>query len=323
MPGQTPPRVVAQRLVPQRFARYARTPGYNAAINARQFGGTPETANDGGYDTFKVPAIVPDELFDDALDIAVGGLTFAVRHARGETEDQAWVWCEQRRVLCTGDLFINAAPNAGNPQKVQRYPWDWAVGLRAMRACEAASLCPGHGGPIVRDAAKVARVLDETATYLETIVERTLAVLEDGAPPHVDVVREVPLPRSESPWLRAMYDEPEFIVRTVIRWFGGWWSGRPSELKPASRKAVAREIAQLAGGARVLAARARDIAAAGDAALACHLADYALEAEPGDAQVRETVALLYDARADGEAALMSENLFRSAAAYARAGRPFR
>ncbi len=36
------------------------------------------------------------------------------------------------QVLCTGDLFIWATPNCGNPQKVQRYPVQWAAALRAM-----------------------------------------------------------------------------------------------------------------------------------------------------------------------------------------------
>ena len=39
--------------------------------------------------------------------------------------------------------------------------------------------------------------------------------------------------------------------------------------------------------------------------------------------VRKRVAALYRARADEEEGLMAENLFRSAAAYAEDGRPFR
>ena len=35
-------------------------------------------------------------------------------------------------MLLPGDLFIWVFPNAGNPQKVQRYPDDWAVALRKM-----------------------------------------------------------------------------------------------------------------------------------------------------------------------------------------------
>ncbi|MBV8449132.1 MAG: hypothetical protein JO124_14220, partial [Hyphomicrobiales bacterium] len=60
----------------------------------------------------------------------------------------------------------------------------------------------------------------------------------------------------------------------------------------------------------------------GDLRLACHLADYALEAEPVDSEVQKGVAALYERRADAEGGLMSENLFRSAAVYAAKGRPF-
>jgi alkyl sulfatase BDS1-like metallo-beta-lactamase superfamily hydrolase len=252
----------------------------------------------------------------------VGGITFELFHARGETDDHTWVFCPDRGVLCPGDLIIWAVPNAGNPQKVQRYPWDWAQALRAMAAKQPRTLAPGHGGPVVDDPALVARILLETADFLELIVERTLAVLEAGSPPHVDVVRRVELPRSESPWLQPIYDEAEFIVRNVIRYFGGWYSGRPSELKPAPRAAVAGSLAGLAGGADVLVAEARRRADAGDLVLACHLADYALEAAPDDAGVQSAAAELYDRRAEAETSLMAINLFRSAAAYAREGRPY-
>jgi len=108
----------------------------------------------------------------------------------------------------------------------------------------------------------------------------------------------------------------------VIRYYGGWWSGRPSELKPAARAAVATELASLAGGAAALAARATALAESGELATACHLADLALEADASDPAVREAVASLYERRAAGESSLMARNLFRSAAAYAREGRPF-
>ena len=55
---------------------------------------------------------------------------FELHHARGETDDHIWVWVPERKVLCTGDLFIWASPNCGNPQKVQRYAIEWARALR-------------------------------------------------------------------------------------------------------------------------------------------------------------------------------------------------
>ena len=57
---------------------------------------------------------------------------FELHHDKGETDDATWVWHADRKVLCTGDLFIWASPNCGNPQKVQRYPQEWAEALRKM-----------------------------------------------------------------------------------------------------------------------------------------------------------------------------------------------
>jgi glyoxylase-like metal-dependent hydrolase (beta-lactamase superfamily II) len=322
--GQPPPRVIGHRNMPARFARYARTAGHNRALNARQFGGAADLgAPQSPYDTFRPPPIGPDTLYDTAITFEVGGLTFEVFHAKGETDDHSWLFCEERSVLVTGDLFIWGVPNAGNPQKAQRYPWEWAAALRVMAARHPRSLCPGHGGPVIHDPELIQRMLLETATFLELIVERTLAALESGSPPHVDIVRSVELPVSSSPWLQPVYDEQEFIVRNVLRHFGGWFSGRPSELKPASRKSVADEIVSLSGGTEHLLSRARQLAEQGELPLACHLLDYALEAAPDDAAVQLTVAELYERRAAAEESLMAINLFRSAAVYARNGRPFR
>ena len=323
VPDQAPPRVIAHRAAAHRFTRYVRTSAYNTAINIRQFGGAvPEHGSLGGV-VFSEPAVPPNTYYDDELSITVGGLSFELHHARGETDDATWVWCPERRVLCPGDLFIWAVPNCGNPQKVQRYPWDWAVALRAMAACEPRSLCPGHGGPVVNDPAKIQRMLLETADYLEYIVTQTLDALNDGAPPHVDILHRVQIPSSDAPWLQPIYDEGEFIVRNLIRYFGGWWSGRPSELKPAARRALAGEIVALAGGPAALVSRAQQQAQQGDLRVACHLADFALEAAPADPAVQEAVAAIYEQRAKSETSLMAANLFASAAAYARAGRPFR
>jgi glyoxylase-like metal-dependent hydrolase (beta-lactamase superfamily II) len=320
--GQARPRVVAHRDMPARFARYERTAGHNRAINARQFGGTVDMA-EAGLESFHAPEIAPDTLYERRHELEVGGVRFEVHHCRGETDDHSFVWCPDRGVLCPGDLFIWAVPNAGNPQKVQRYPWDWAAGLRAMAALGAESLCPGHGGPVVRDAKTIRRMLEDTAELLETIVERTLEVLNAGSPPHVDIVHRVRLPVRQAPWLQPVYDEAEFIVRNVIRYFGGWWSGRPSELKPAPRSRVADEICALAGGARKLLARAEALVRDGDLRAACHLADYALEAAPQDRELAHRVAEIYERRARSETSLMAINLFSSAAAYAREGRAFR
>jgi len=76
MPGQAAPRVVAHRAVPDRFARYVQTAGHNAAVNARQFGGTVNVANGAAYESFRVAPTPPTLLYDDSLQIDVGGVGF-------------------------------------------------------------------------------------------------------------------------------------------------------------------------------------------------------------------------------------------------------
>ncbi len=139
--GWRPPRVVAHEAITARFERYVETAGYNGIINQRQFG-TQEPFWPTRYR-------YPDETYRTRLDLDVGGERFELHHARGETDDHTWVWAPERKVLCTGDLFIWASPNCGNPQKAQRYAIEWARALESMAALEPEVLLPGHGLPIV------------------------------------------------------------------------------------------------------------------------------------------------------------------------------
>jgi alkyl sulfatase BDS1-like metallo-beta-lactamase superfamily hydrolase len=117
----------------------------------------------------------------------------------------------------------------------------------------------------------------------------------------------------ERPYLRPVYDEPEFVVRNIWRLYGGWYDGLPSRLKPAPDADVARELAALAGGPAALAARATELADVGDLRLAAHLADWAAFAAPEDATVHAARAAVYDLRVAAEASTMSKGVFRWAA----------
>ncbi|THE63684.1 MBL fold metallo-hydrolase [Salinadaptatus halalkaliphilus] len=322
---QESPRIIAHEAMPKRWARYERTAEHNDALNARQFGGAVSAADDWYEEesNFRTPDLTPTVLYDDELTIEVGDTAFEIHHGRGETDDHSWVYCPDRDVVCTGDFFISMAPNAGNPQKVQRYPEAWATALREIAALEPRHLCPGHGSAVVDDPAGIRTRLEETAAYLESIVEQTLEALNNGSPPHVDIAHAVDPPDTESPWLDEIYDESEFIVRNLLRLYGGWWTGRPSELKPAPRQDVAKEMAALAGGPTELIDRAESLWADDQHRVATHLVDYAVEVAPEDERIQERAADLYDARAEREDSLMAANLYRSAAAYADAGRPFR
>ena len=300
--GWRAPRVVAHEALPARFDRYVLTAGHNEIVNQRQFS-MPDLRWPREYR-------YPDVTYRDRLELSVGGLDLALTHCRGETDDHTWTWIPSRKVLCSGDLFIWASPNAGNPQKVQRYPREWAAGLRAMASLGAELLLPGHGVPIA-GADRIRQALTETAELLEHLHDETVAMMNSGA--RLDeIVHTVRAPAHllERPYLRPVYDEPEFVVRNVWRLYGGWWDGDPSRLKPAPAASLAAEIASLAGGAERLAARALELAAAGDLRLAGHLSELAVQAAPTSGEAQAAHAAVYAQRAEVEASTMSTGVFR-------------
>ena len=302
--GRPRPRIVGHRNVAARFTRYQCTNGYNALINARQFGIAPAWPQD--YDA-------PDLVYDTTLTFTAGEVSLELTHARGETDDHTWIWWAERRILWTGDQFIWVTPNAGNPQKVQRYAGEWAASLRAMRTREPELLIPGHGVPIV-GRARVAQALEDTAEWLETLEHETLARMNAGATLD-EIVAEVrpPARLATRPYLQAVYDEPEYVVRNVWRLYGGWWDGIASHLKPAREAEIGHEVARLAGGIERLVARAEELAAAGDLALAGHLVDWAVAADPDARAAHAARAAIYAARAKDAAALMTRGIFTAAA----------
>lgn len=338
--GWHPPVVVAHEALPPRFDRYIRTAGYNAIINRRQF---------------QVPGLqwptkyrYPDRTYSDRLDLEVGGVAFQLHHAKGETDDHTWTWVEEHKTLCCGDLFIWASPNAGNPQKVQRFPGEWAAALREMLKLDPEILLPGHGFPVI-GADRVRRALTDTAELLESLLEQTLALMNEGA--RLDeILHTVEAPRHllERPYLAPVYDEPEFVVRNIWRLYGGWYDGDPSTLKPARNRALAVELASLAGGAAALADRARALADAGLAGaggaagavgtgdggsagaaegtgagltrpfspelrLAGHLAEMAMLADPGDPGIRRAHSEVFALMAAAASSTMAKGIYSWAA----------
>ncbi|MDJ0851331.1 MAG: alkyl sulfatase dimerization domain-containing protein [Myxococcota bacterium] len=303
--GRPPVRIVAHEKCPARFDRYQLTNGYNGHINARQF--------DFPRPVFPKDYRYPDETLAGERSLEVGGARVDLFHDKGETDDAIWAWLPERKAIYTGDLFIWAAPNCGNPQKAQRYPREWAAALRRMAQLEPEQLFPGHGPPIL-GAARVARALSEAAELLETITEQTLGMMNDGATLD-DIVHGVKLPEAllERPYLRPIYDDPVFIVRNLWRLYGGWYDGNPARLKPSRDVDLARALAAAAGGARHLAERAEEACADGDLALACELAEFAWRAEPDDDKTRGVRALVYRTRAKAESSLMAKSIYNAAA----------
>lgn len=302
--GSPPPRLIAHENAITRFRRYIETAPHNARINKRQYSRVD----------FAWPTVypIPDLLVRDRLDITIGTSTFEIRHGRGETDDHLWVWNEQRKAVVAGDFVIWASPNAGNPQKVQRYAGDWAQALREMLK-QAPEIVVGGHGPILEGRDVVDTYLGDTAAWLQSLHDQTIKLLNSGA--RLDEILhsvKPPMELGNRPFLQPNYDDPEFVVRNIVRLVGGWWDGNPAHLKPARDAELAKELCELAGGPQAMAERAKALADRGELRLAGHLAEYAVLAGGGSAAhvVRAAVNL---ARVKAEPSQMAKGIFKDAA----------
>jgi len=297
------PQIVAQENCVERFHRYRLMHGQNARINQRQFG-LPEPMFPNDFDW-------PTLLVRDQLTQRVGSLDVRYRAARGETDDALWVWVPERRYLFTGDLVIWQAPNCGNPQKVQRYPEHWADALETMAGLGAEWLFPGHG-LVIHGEAAIRTFLTDTARYLRVLIDQVRARLNAGETPD-DIVHAVqPDPElSTRSYLQATYDHPQFIVRNLLRLWGGWWNGNAADLLPAPTAAQAREIASLAGGVGGIVTRGRALLDTGDATMASHLAEWATRAAPDDRDAQALKRDVYARRLSDADCLMARGIFRA------------
>ena len=314
--GHRAPRVIGHEAVAPRFERYRATNGYNIDINQRQFGGISKRTGlevGGGRQFLHEDVLWPTDEFRQDLTLDVGGLTFEMHHAKGETDDHLWAWIPEHRALCVGDLVTWVFPNCGNPQKVQRYPLEWAQALREMITYDADWLLPAHGLP-VQGSERVNTVLGDLADALELLTRETVEMMNAGEPLDA-IVHSVTVPDDliTRPWMQPVYDEPEFVVRNLWRLYGGWWDKNPANLKPAPEAAFAGEIVGLVGGAEAMTARAQEVAATGDFRLACQLIELAVQAEPDSTIAHGARAEIYQARRDVEFSLMAKGIYAGAA----------
>jgi alkyl sulfatase BDS1-like metallo-beta-lactamase superfamily hydrolase len=289
------------------FDRYRKTRGWNAAINIRQFAFPVERFSWPEHYRY------PDVAHATGVTFRSGDLTFELRAARGETDDATWAWVPEKRLLFTGDLFIWAVPNAGNPQKVQRFCGEWAAALREMAGLNPETLIPGHGMPIF-GADRAAQALGDTADLLDSLESQVLTLMNTGAT--LDrVLHEVVLPAHllEKPYLRPVYDHPQFLLRNIWRLYGGWYDGEPDNLLPAPRAEQAREWVALSGGIDRVVDRALQLVDEGNARLACHVIEFAILADPASTAAHDARSTVYEAHSNAQTSSMARNILNHAA----------
>ena len=307
--GDPQPGVVGHANVEPRFDRYDLTHGYNAIINARQFGRTG-LINEDDNPLWPRDWVRPTTIVREQATTRVGDLRIELHHSLGETDDHLWGWIPDLEAVLAGDFLTWVFPNAGNPQKVQRYPREWAAALRDMAARKPKLLLPAHGLPI-GGADLVGQVLDDVADVLETLVADVLELMNAGA--QLDTIVNtvaVDPDRLARPYLMPIYDEPEFVVRNIWRMYGGWYDGNPARLKPPSDRARSPpRWPRWPAAPSQLTARALACSDADDHRLACQLVEWAVAADPDDGAVHEARAEIYRRRRRAESSLMAKGIY--------------
>ena len=286
--GELPQNIIAHENTIDWFKRYPRLRGLYSRHYQQQLKDWPDCEAD---------FIWPTQTYKDTLELQIGGETFLLRHHRGETDDATWVWVPERKVLCTGDFYIQMLPNVGNPRRIQRHPEEWAEAVEEMSALNAEILLPGHGD-VIYGSQEIRRALLDVAEVLRYVVDHTIAGLNDQKLREDQVFQSIKLPEhmANNPKLQPHHATAKDISRMVINQYTGWWDDRPSHIDPAPVEVQALEIANLAGGVEALAARAQELADT-DLQLAGHMAEWAFYADPSNSRAQDAMIEVFLKRA--------------------------
>ena len=290
--------VVSHEKVVERFDRYKKTIGYNGIINQRQFGlPAPVFPNE-----FRYPDITYKENYEINFYDSVINLT----HGKGETDDATYLYSEKEDAIFTGDFFIWSLPNAGNPSKAQRYVGSWGEVLKDMSQYNAEFLFPGHG-PLIQGKDTIKEILLNTSNCLLWIEESVLKLMNQGSTLR-NIQDKITLPDEfNQPYLVSSYDDFSFLINSVWRQYGGWYSGIPSELKPPSLFDMGSAYIDMAGGKENLLMFLQSLLAENKYKEASVLIDSISAVEP--VFYRDIKNEIYSFLADHESSLMAKGIY--------------
>jgi alkyl sulfatase BDS1-like metallo-beta-lactamase superfamily hydrolase len=236
--------------------------------------------------------LVPSLTIKGKTTLTVGGEDFVLNPARGETEDQMWVWVPSRRTVISADYFQGFMPNAGNGWRRQRFVDDWAQALRDMAALKPRLVMSMHGPALVTED-DIQDKFEAHAAVLKHIADQAVQGVNAGLRTD-QIVDRVKLPPSlaQRPDMKPDYVTEKDIARMVVRQFIGWYEGLPSTWSPAPLAEQAKALAEAAGGARALVQKARALVEK-EPAVAASLADWAWLAAPKDKEVLQGAYEVY------------------------------
>jgi len=301
--GHPRPLIVAHENLPLRFDRYREMQGYHEHINRIQF------AIPDNLPGFAKRYIYPDLTYRDGMSLALGEVTFELRHSKGETDDTTWMWVPDRKTVCVSDLWVWSCPNIGNPFKVQRYETEWAKTLEEIAAKGPELLLPGHG-PAISGAEEIKNGCLTVARSLRLLHQQVVDMLNQGKWQE-EILNNFEWPEefAQSSWLAPIYGHPYFVVMGILRRYHGWYDGNPTHLFPSPGSEVAVEVVEMAGSRDRVLDRARALGREGRTQLALHLVDFAIQSrESPDKEALELKIELLEEAAEKEQSLIARNI---------------
>lgn len=243
-----------------------------------------------------MPDVVPDILVDREYGFEQGGRRFElISTPDGETTDSLTVWLPNERIAFTGNLFgpvflsmpFLCTIRGDKPRSVRSY----LGSLDRVRNLGAEMLVTGHGDPI-RGAETIRAALDKMHAAVSYVRDETLNGMLAGKDVH-RLMREIRLP--EDIRIGEFHGKVSWAVRTIWEEYSGWFHyDSTTSLYGVPRSSVDADLAELAGGADALAARARARLDGGQPLEAMHLLDIALGAESGTPSALEVKKAVLD-----------------------------
>ena len=248
--GWDMPEVIAHENCIKRFEKYRRLDKYHIWLNSQQFASIGLKQQKEPVSAHKTldPTIVLTGN-DASYSFNLGNINFEIYHDKGETDDSLWLWVPEKKVIFAGDLVMNPSfPNIGNPNKVQRYPHDWAIAMEKMLTKDAEFIVPGHG-KLIEGKKDVEEALSIRAESMHFVHDEVVKRLNEGKwfeQIYHEMMEIFPEKFKNHKFLRGTYGCYRFGIHATYRLYHGWYNtGNPTDLFPAKSDDIAKEFLQI------------------------------------------------------------------------------
>ena len=231
------------------------------------------------------PRIVPDVEVADRYAFTLGGKRFEViKVPGGETLCSAIVWLPDERTVFTGNLFgpvWHSMPNLTTTRGDKpRLVGPYLKSCEIVRDLGAELVVTGHGEPI-HGAERIRADVQAMHDAVKWIETETIKGMNEGRTVY-DLMQSIHLPHALQ--IGQFHGQTKWTVRAVWEENGNWfkYEDGTTALFGSPVSSVYADLAELAGGAANVAARAKAVLDADKPLEALHLVAVALGVDPAE-----------------------------------------